>query len=117
MLFQKQFLPVHENKLEEYCGLLSNLQLTTLTYGVRPLPYVGSIDLAAAFFSTDKLAREKIFFGTAHVYMLYSHSLNECYVVLCHLQYKYRDCVIVLFSKSHSDIMTPRRILILLSQT
>lgn len=63
MLFQKQFIAQKEPKLEEYCALLSNLQLTTLTFGVRPVPYVGSIDLAAVFFSAEKMMREKLLFS------------------------------------------------------
>jgi hypothetical protein len=63
MLFQKRFLAVKQNSLEDYCQMLPNLQYTTLTYGMRPVPLVGSMDLSSAFLLRTKLLRERVFFG------------------------------------------------------
>lgn len=94
MLFQKQFIGPKDIQLEEYCGMIPNLQLTSLTYGIRPMPYVGSIDLSAAFFSTEKLMRENIFFGTSsallvpvsvcnHQWRLLVQMLDQAVVFIC----------------------------------
>lgn len=82
MLFQKRFVGLTQNRLEEYCGMISNLQLTALTYGMRPMPYVGSIDLASAFFSAERLLQEKMFFGTFRVCFVLCHVHCAFFVLL-----------------------------------
>ena len=67
MLFQKQFVQTKVNGLEEYCGLLSNLEHTALTYAIRPLPFVGKIDLASVFFNREKLQQEKLSFSEEYL--------------------------------------------------
>ena len=69
MLFNKRFKekPVTFNALEEYCGLLSNLEHNGLTYGVRSMPYVGKFELASVFLSSEKLLQEKIYLSKIEI--------------------------------------------------
>jgi hypothetical protein len=63
MLFQKQFTQWKENQPEEYCGLLTNLMQSSLSYGMRTTPFVGRNDLSSVFLARDMLLEEKIMLG------------------------------------------------------